>query len=227
MSKEYLDCEFIIETKDISEDGTFGGYASVFGGEPDSYRDVVKRGAFMETLSKGGRNGFGVAMLWQHDAKQPIGVWKRIEENNKGLQVEGQLTKGVKQADEAHLLMKAGALKGLSFGYDVPADGAEQDEKKRIRYLKKVDLWEISPVTFPANTRSTITNVKFINQQIEEATTERELERILRDAGLPIEASKTVVSMAKPYLRWKREAVTGGELLEFLKSINAELKIKL
>jgi hypothetical protein len=53
-------------------------------------------------------------------------------------------------------LLKQGALKGLSIGYDVVKDNWE----KRIRYLKELKLWEVSVVTFPCNTLAGTTSVK-------------------------------------------------------------------
>jgi len=221
--KEYLDVPFEIKASSILDDGTFEGYGSMFGGEPDAYGDIVVKGAFKDSLAAGGRNGTGIAMLWQHDPKQPIGVYKEIEEDKKGLHLIGKLTRGVQKADEAHLLMKDGALKGLSIGYDVQDYSIEEDKKlnKRTRYLKKVELWEISPVTFPAAVRAQITNVK----AIEEAKTERELEAALRDAGLSIKESALLVSRCKPYLRDVNEKQALREAFKELRMMNVKMAI--
>jgi len=221
MGKEYLDIPF--EIKEIDDkDGTFSGMASTFGGEPDSYGDVIAKGAFSESLAAGGRNGFGVAMLWQHKTDQPLGTWTELIENSKGLKVTGKLTKGVKQADEALLLLKDGALKGMSIGYDVPKDGYVFDDKTGVRYLKKINLWEISIVSFPANTRAQITGVK----AIEDAKTERELETALRDAGLSQKQALIMVSRCKPYLREIRERKSLKDVLSVLHSVNTQMEVR-
>jgi HK97 family phage prohead protease len=186
--------EVPFEIKEVLEDGTFTGYASTFGGAPDSGGDVVARGAFTETIQKGGYNGTGIAMLWQHDPKQPIGTWPSIIENNKGLKVTGKLTLGVQQANEAHLLMKDKAIQGLSIGYKTL--DYDYDKRRNVRTLKKLELREISPVTFPMNTRATITAVKSI---IEEATNERELEEALREL-MSKSAAQHIVSLCKDKL---------------------------
>ena len=223
MGKEYMDLPFEIKVDDLDEQtGIFKGYGSTFGGKPDSYGDVIVEGAFRESLEAGGRNGFGVGMLWQHDPRQPIGTWLELEENKKGLRVVGKLTKGVKQSDEALLLMKDGALRGLSIGYDLDKGGYEWDDEKKIRYLKKINLWEISPVTFPANTHAQITTVK----AIEQATTERELERALRDAGLSQKEALIMVNRSKPYLRELRNKQNWSDVLSTLKAMNMKYKIK-
>lgn len=222
MIREYKDILFEVDTKSLDEStGIFNGYGSTFGGKPDSYKDIIMQGAFQETLEKGGRNGFGIAMLWQHNPDQPVGSWLDLQENKKGLKVQGKLTLGVRQADEALLLMKDKALQGLSIGYSIPKGGYEIDEKTNIRYIKKIDLWEISLVTFPANTNAQITRVK----AIEEAKTERELEKALRDAGLSRKEALIMVQRSKPYLRQLRNEGSWKNVLAGLKKVNAQLEI--
>jgi HK97 family phage prohead protease len=151
-----LDAEF--EIKQLSSTGSFSGYASTFG-NIDSDRDIIAPGAFAKSLEKGAGK---VKMLWHHDARQPIGIWDKIEEDKRGLAVEGRLLigQGVPKADEAYALIKARAIDGLSIGFRIPEGGASFDDKKRVRTISQVDLWEISPVTFPANDRATIRRVK-------------------------------------------------------------------
>ena len=209
MNKQYYECPFEINQKDITETGIFEGFGSTFGGKPDSYGDVIVKGAFTETLKKGGRNGTGVAMLWQHRSDNPIGVYKSLAENDKGLKVAGQLALEVQQGKEAYILMKMGALNGLSIGWDLLRDkdgnrlddSFEMSKNNKIRYLKRLELYEISPVTFPANTRATITSVKAV---IEEAKNIREFENALREEGnLSNQAAKYIASLCKPKLEKK------------------------
>ncbi len=226
MNNDYFDVPF--ESKSLTDDGTFEGYGSMFGGDPDAYGDVVNRGAFKETISAGGRNGFGIAMLYQHDPKQPIGSWKTIEEDKKGLHVVGKLIRGVPKADEAYLLMKENVLKGLSIGYDVEDYEIIEDKKKntRTRILKKINLWEISPVTFPALVRAQITNVKGL---IRNAKDERSLETALREVGLSKGEAKDIVFMCRPYLRGITDQQKNGmkDILQEVFKKNVELKVLL
>jgi hypothetical protein len=221
----YLDVSFDIDTKDVDTDtGVFSGYGSVFNGKPDDYGDIVLPGAFSQTLSSGGRNGNGVALLWQHDTRIPIGVWEEMAEDKRGLKLTGRLTQGVRQADEALLLLKAGAIRGLSIGYRV-VDSA-YDKDKELRYLKSIELWEVSLVTFPANTRAQVTKVK----AIEQASNPRELERALRDAGLSCNAAKIVVSRCRSHFKQKdseREASKSSveEVLTALKAESTKLTL--
>ena len=207
---KYIDIPFDIKADSIQEDGTFEGYASVFGGRPDSYGDIIAAGAFGETIKKGGRNKNGIAMLWYHDVRQPIGIWKSIVQDEKGLKVIGQLNLDVQRAKEIHSLMRQGAVKGLSIGWDFMKDSKGKvlldsfewkDEANMVRLLKNVELWEISPVTFPAKVNANITKVKAIDK----AKTERELENALRESGLSKADAQYVVKLSKPSLRESEE----------------------
>ncbi len=86
-------------------------------------------------------------MLFQHDPSSPIGVWRELREDARGLFVRGQLAPGVAQARELGALLAAGALDGLSIGFKTRR--ARHERKSGRRYLLEVDLWEISLVTFP------------------------------------------------------------------------------
>ena len=193
MDNKFFD--FPAELK-AQESGYFEGYASTFGGEPDSVGDVIVKGAFVNTLINGGYGGRGIKMLWQHDNRNPIGRWEEIIEDDKGLKVKGQLAVKSTQGKDAYELMKIGAIDGLSIGYDT-VESVVANEGRIKRYLKQVDLWEISPVTFAANPRANITQVK---AAIESATNERELEQALRDGGLTIRAAQYIVSQCKHVL---------------------------
>lgn len=209
-----LDCLF--EVKQLAEDGTFSGYGSTFGGEPDSYGDVIAKGAFSKSLAKGGRNGTGIAMLWQHNSDQPIGVWPSISEDSKGLAVEGKLAVDTALGKDAYTLLKMGAIKGLSIGYNTI--DFEYNTESKIRTLKEIELWEISLVTFPANTNATITGIK----AFEEAQNIREFEKALRDAGLSIKQAKYIIHLCQDSFEKERACREGGiDAESFISAIRA------
>lgn len=143
-----------LQLKSLSEEGRFAGYASVFE-VVDNQNDMILRGAFSKTLRERTSN---VKLLWQHQMDEPIGVIERIFEDSKGLYVEGRLLLGVARAREAYDLVKAGALEGMSIGY-TPIKYAFEP-KTGTRQIQEVTLWEVSLVTFPANTHAGITVVK-------------------------------------------------------------------
>jgi HK97 family phage prohead protease len=126
------------------QSGVFEGYASLFN-VPDSAGDVVMPGAFAASLARRGRQG--IRMLFQHDANQPVGTWLELREDARGLFVRGRLAAGVQHAEELGTLLRQGAIDGLSIGFRAVL--ATRDRLTRQRRLMKIDLWEISLVTFP------------------------------------------------------------------------------
>ena len=155
-------CPANLETKQVSErisslspDGSFEGYASLFG-TVDMGQDVVMPGAFAESLLKRGPSG--IKMLWQHQASQPIGSWQSVAEDGRGLKVKGRLNLNVSRAREILALMRDGALDGLSIGFKT--EKSVRDKMTNVRRLTKLDLWEISVVTFPMLPEARISAVK-------------------------------------------------------------------
>ncbi|MGP4691624.1 HK97 family phage prohead protease [Agrobacterium cavarae] len=188
--------DFALQVKDLSEDGTFEGYGSIFG-NVDSYGEKVMPGAFVESLARHKREGSNVLMLWNHDSHQPIGVWEDLAEDAKGLWGKGRFLLDIQRAREVHTLAKAKAIGGLSIGYreeDTDQDGA-------VRLLKKLNLYEISPVTFPANRRARIESVK--SERMDEFARRlrdgdpmpiKDFEDILRESGVPKSMAVAIAS---------------------------------
>lgn len=194
MAKQTLNRDF--EVKSVGDTGTFTGLGSVFG-EVDSYRDIVVKGAFKNSLLDFERKKRKVPMLWQHRMAQPIGIYTKLEETSEGLYVEGEINMDVQQGREAHALMKQGALTGLSIGYETVSEKFIKKNEVPYRELHEVKLWEISPVTFPAGDSARVDSVK-------SARSLSELEDVLRDAGF----SKSEAGL---FLRQARDVALLGE----------------
>ena len=174
MKTKHFDVGF--EIKAVNADGTVEGYGSVFGVR-DNYDDVISKGAFVQSLKDHKAAGTMPAMLWQHDADKPIGVWTEMVEDEKGLRIKGQLAMETVKGKEAHALLKMGALNGLSIGFMSKEWAYDRDTE--VRTLTAIDLWEVSLVTFPANEKARVTNVK----SADEMATPKDAEKALRDAG--------------------------------------------
>ena len=142
--------------KRMDSQGTLAGYASIFH-VVDEQKDSVLPGAFKDSLLAWEQKKKLPKMLWQHDSSAPIGVWQFIEEDEKGLYVEGKLILDTQKSREVYALLKEGALEGLSIGYRVQES---QKGEGRVRELTKVDLFEISVVTFAANPLASVTHLK-------------------------------------------------------------------
>lgn len=157
----YLELETsTLEVKQEGEEGLFEGFLSVMN-TPDQGKDIVLPGAFKASLEAYQKKGEPVPLLWQHDKTQPIGVMYAAEEksvgNRYGLFGKFKLVLGVQKAKEAYLLLKAKAIKGLSFGYR-PLE-VDYDAKGH-RLLKSVDFREGSLVTFPMHQEAEVMAVK-------------------------------------------------------------------
>lgn len=157
------------EGDDAENYGYFEGYGSVFG-VVDSYRERVEKGAFVESLKKKMPK-----LLLQHRPDRVIGKFLEAYEDEKGLYVKGRLNLNVQDAREAYHLIKDGSFSGMSIGFNVRQH--EVEKETGVVKLLKIDLWEVSLVTFPANEDANVESVKTAPKTI------RAFEEFLRDAG--------------------------------------------
>lgn len=178
---------YSLSLKAVGDDGTIEGYGSVFGVR-DNYDDVIAAGAFLDSLKAHKAAGTMPAMLWQHSSDAPIGVWTEMTEDAKGLRIKGQLCLDAEKGKEAYALLKMGALNGLSIGF--MSKQWSYDRETDVRTLTEIDLWEVSLVTFPANEKARVTNVK----SSAELATPKDAERVLRDAGFSKADATALVS---------------------------------
>jgi HK97 family phage prohead protease len=204
---------YALQIKAAGEDGTIEGYGSVFGNK-DSYNDVIEKGAFAQSIKSHKASQSMPAMLWQHDAAQPIGVWTDISEDENGLHMRGKFAMGTVKGREAYELAKMHALNGLSIGF--VAKG--WDYSGEVRILTELELWEVSLVTFPANTKARITGVK----SSDEIVTLKDAERVLRDSGFSKQDALAFVSRVKT-LSSRSDSDDMGELKASLMALQSKL----
>lgn len=183
------------EIKAVKDDGSFEGYGAVFN-NVDLGRDRIHKGAFLPSLKLVEEGKRRIKMLWQHDSHSPIGVYPTLKEDDHGLLVEGKIVLEVQQGKEAHALMKAGALDGLSIGFRTKRYDIDKDEM--VRNLYELDLHEVSPVTFPMNVEARLTSVKSV----------RDFEQWLtRDAGFTRSDALIIINDGYKAFTRKRDAV--------------------
>jgi HK97 family phage prohead protease len=185
------------EVKLAADAMTFSGYGAVFG-NVDSYGDVIQPGAFADTLAASQKSGDWPAMLMQHggygmgaDDMTPVGIWTEMAEDSIGLRVAGKLADTARGQDAYKLLKMEPrpAIKGLSIGYMVKAYEARTRPEEPRRKLTKLDLFEVSLVTFPANPKAQISSVKSSG-----GLTIRDAEDALREAGFSRTEAKAIVA---------------------------------
>lgn len=206
----------------------FEGYASKFN-TVDSYGDTVLPGAYTKALKDIRKTGRGLPMFFNHDKwSVPIGKFPAnlIKEDDDGLYVVGELTKGVSMAEDVKLALAHGTVDGLSVGIGLKYDDVEyvEDPKSAFqRIIKNVSvLRETSVVTYPAEDSSRVDSSS-IKAELDEIKTIQDLEFFLRDAGkFSKTAAQAVVSRAKAILRSDSEATpeqkTAAEVADLLKS---------
>lgn len=180
--------------------GTFSGYGSIFN-HIDLGGDMVVPGAFKASLKEWKTRGKLPKMFLHHgfgfttEDRIPIGKYTRMEEDEKGLYVEGELfALDTQKGKYIHEGMKSGELDGLSIGYDTidVSYGKKPDEPRRS--LKKLKLFEVSPVAFGMNERALIDSAK----SIEDMATLSDAETYLRDvAGFSQRQAVAFVSRLK------------------------------
>jgi len=153
-----------VETRG-SDDGswTFEGHAAVFdslsenlGGMLGGFREVLKRGAFKDPIEHD-----DVRMLFNHNpdkvlARNTSGTLK-LSEDPKGLRTIADISGEVSYARDLRELLKRRDVSQMSFGFRM-GDGAEQEfhedkDGNVTRTIHKIgELFDVSPVTFPAYT---------------------------------------------------------------------------
>ena len=136
--------------------GTFSGYAARFG-DVNAHNEIVLPGAFARTIAEHRARGANPPMLWNHDQSQPIGVWEDLREDATGLAVRGRLVLDTAKGKEAHALMRAGAISGLSIGF---RNARSTRGASGVRKISDLDLGEISLVTLPSASNARITSVR-------------------------------------------------------------------
>jgi len=204
------------ELKAIEADGTFSGYASVFS-VLDWYNDVIMKGAFKNSIEKHKANKTMPRMFWQHDHLSPIGVWTAMEEDDRGLMVEGRFIMEASQGRDAHALVKGGAINSMSIGYYA----VDVEYNNDVRLIKEVDLVEISVVSFPANELALIQNVKTAMER-GDLPAPKVFERLLRDAGCSTKQAKAF--MAKGYSGLRDAGQIDADLAQQIINLAKQMK---
>jgi hypothetical protein len=154
---KYIKRNFIAKIKALPEEGEgiIEAYVSVFG-NADSYGEVVDKGAFVDFI----RDYFPryPKGVWAHDWEAPIAKTMEIREDEFGLYIKGKLILTVQKAKEAYDLIKEGVITDFSFGYGVDED--YYDSVDGLRHLRKLSIYEWSPVLVGANRRAELISVK-------------------------------------------------------------------
>ena len=174
----------------MSADGVVEGYAATFDREPDSYGDVIAKGAFARTLDEWHaktESGLSIPLLYGHNTDDPhhnIGKVTEAREDEKGLFIRAEFDADNELAQYARKLAAEGRLYQFSFAYSI-RDAAEVQIDGHYAYeLRDLDLFEVSLVQIPANQHAVVTSVKGVVAEVKAGrrnskADEDELRRVL------------------------------------------------
>ena len=174
------------------ENGIVEGYASTWTKTPDSYGDIVIKGAFTDTLKKRKASGHPFPLCFNHDFDQIIGAVFEAEEDDYGLKIKASFL-NTPAAQEKRELVKEGIVWQFSFAYSVLGSEAPTEEEKKqgiFQKLTKLELYEVSLVPVPANQTAVVTDIKN-DDNIEEKAGKRNSakdEALIRDAISALQA---------------------------------------
>jgi HK97 family phage major capsid protein/HK97 family phage prohead protease len=189
-----------LQTKSVNEDlRIITGIATT--PQPDRMGDIV------EPLGVTYKNP--LPLLWQHDAKQPIGQVKLGKPSAEGITFEAKIPRisepeSLKNSlDEKWAMLKAGLVTGASIGFNPIEMSFLKDGG--IHFLKTA-IYELSLVTIPANAEATIEQLKALDLGREIVTKE-----VAIDGGAKAEGG--VSDQSKLKAKQMTKQLTVGEQL--------------
>lgn len=172
----------------------FSCYGNVKG-NIDHAQDRTVDGAYVKSIENHKANGTMPKMFWMHNPfETPIGKWTDMREDAKGLYMEGEFA-DTEKGREVYELMKMGALDSFSIGYSV--DKEKWNHEKQCNDLIELDIKEVSVVTFACNEESRLVGIKS-KMEDGELPTQRELQDLLREAGLSKRQAEKIASKYLP-----------------------------
>ncbi|MDO5352018.1 MAG: HK97 family phage prohead protease [Succinatimonas sp.] len=197
-------------SENLQDDGSFAGYASVFGAV-DSYGTGWTKGCFKDSLAKYTDNNRSIPMLWSHDWQEPIGLYTKAYEDEHGLFVEGKIITEVPKGRQIYTLMKAGVVTGLSVCVSI--DDYEYYEEQDLVTFTKVSLYEISPCVAPSVDEARIEEVRAFDI--------RNTEHALRLCGLTKSQAMKYSSLISKEIHSQNN---NSEDIDFIKALTNKLE---
>ncbi|MFZ1988751.1 MAG: HK97 family phage prohead protease, partial [Alphaproteobacteria bacterium] len=210
----------LIDVRAGAKPGSFSGYGSTWG-NVDAYGTAFQKGAFADTLAAWRARAKLPKMLLQHggwgltaEDMLPAGQYTKMEEDAKGLRVEGQLF--AMSTDRGQMIyegLTSGELDGLSVGFVPKKWIAGDGESEPLKTFTAVDLWECSIVTFPANDAATVDAARDMP-----ASARMSLMAELRNAGLPPAEAERALAAINDYIS---RSPNGPELRDYVRWCDA------
>lgn len=162
MNREYRNLDEPLEIRENPDkDGwTIRGYAAMFNTLSQDLGGFIERiapGAFARTLKNKARSTRSdIRALFNHDTKSVLGRTSnetlRLGEDERGLWYEVDLNPEDPEHRSVYAKVKRGDISQSSFGFRVVGDDWDKADEGGLptRTLTEIDLYEVSPVAFPA-----------------------------------------------------------------------------
>lgn len=151
----------LFDVKTDGEAGTFEAYASTY--DVDRVGDMVRPGAFKNTLADWATKGDSIPLLWSHRMDDPdynLGHVVKAEERDAGLWINGALDLTHAKAMQVYKLLKGRRVGNLSFAYDTLDQAPIMHGGKSVNELRELKLYEVSLTPIGANQNTQVLGVK-------------------------------------------------------------------
>lgn len=161
--------------------GTIAGYFSTYDKTPDSYGDIIEPGAFTDTLKAREESGHPFPLCFNHDFSAVIGAVDSVKDTEKGPYIEAHFL-DTTLAQDVRKMLQSKSVYQFSFAYEVKGWRDPNDEEKKAgvtNVLTKVDVFEISVVTVPANQNAVVTEVKAVEPETKQGRRNRKADEDL------------------------------------------------
>lgn len=150
----YRDCP---ELRMDEDSKSLKGYAAVYDEyDMGEFVERVSPGAFTKTIKEA-----DVRMLWNHNSDIILGRNKAntltLSEDEHGLKIDCRTSENSSIARDCVDAVRRGDVSQMSIGfYTIKDEWEKREDEKPLRTLKEIQLFDVSPVTFPASPDTTI-----------------------------------------------------------------------
>jgi HK97 family phage prohead protease len=176
-----IQMEMRVDTPESGEPPKIVGYAAMFDAlsqDLGGFVERIERGAFARSLAEGA----DVRALFNHDSNLILGRTKAgtlaVREDAQGLAIE-IIPPDTSYARDLLVSIERGDVSQMSFAFRTRVDEWDTGKNPAVRTLKDVELFDVSPVTYPAYTQTSVS----VRAQV--ATMERERQEALERRAEP------------------------------------------
>lgn len=150
--------------EDGLEEGQFIVYPSTFIKEPDSYGDIVAKGAFLDDIKAWKESGNTLPGLFGHRMDDPdffVAGALDMGEDDHGWWVKGEFDMESPKGPHVYRLVKGRRLNQLSFAYDtLDEKSITLEDGRKANELQRLKVYEFSFVPIGANQDTSVVAVK-------------------------------------------------------------------